>query len=42
MGAIFIVYAIILVGSFCTSLPDSATFVLGMQTSFGRLIHPVL
>ena len=37
MGAILSFIAIILVGSFFITSADSATFVLGMQTSFGRL-----
>ena len=42
MGTILSFIAIILVGSFFITSADSATFVLGMQTSFGRLNHPVL
>ena len=37
MGTILSFIAIILVGSFFITSADSATFVLGMQTSFGRL-----
>ena len=37
LGAVLSFIAIILVGSFFITSADSATFVLGMQTSFGRL-----
>lgn len=37
LGTVLSFIAIILVGSFFITSADSATFVLGMQTSFGRL-----